>query len=50
MNMEIPSPEQFAARSLQSMGYLNVQSIAGGIEAWVQAGLPIVVPKQPSFD
>ena len=39
-----------AARSLQSMGYLNVQSIAGGIEAWVQAGLPIVVPEQPSFD
>ncbi|WP_428000975.1 rhodanese-like domain-containing protein [Acidovorax sp.] len=39
-----------AARSLQSMGYLNVQSIAGGIEAWVQAGLPIVLPEQPSFD
>jgi len=39
-----------AACALQSMGYLNVQSIAGGIEAWVQAGLPIVLPEQPSFD
>ncbi|UUC94457.1 rhodanese-like domain-containing protein [Comamonas sp. C11] len=39
-----------AARSMQSMGYLNVKSIAGGIEAWLKAGLPVVQPEQPSFD
>ena len=36
----------FAAESLQSIGYTNVASLDGGIEAWKQAGLPIEMPKQ----
>ena len=36
----------FAAESLQSIGYANVASLDGGIEAWKQAGLPIEMPKQ----
>ena len=39
-----------AANSLQEMGYLNVQSIAGGFDAWVGAGKPVVKPETPSFD
>ena len=39
-----------AANSLQEMGYLNVQSIAGGFDAWVGAGKPFVTPDTPSFD
>jgi rhodanese-related sulfurtransferase len=39
-----------AANSLQEMGYLNVQSIAGGYDAWVGAGKPVVKPDTPSFD
>jgi rhodanese-related sulfurtransferase len=39
-----------AANSLQEMGYLNVQSIAGGFDAWVGAGKPVVTPDTPSFD
>lgn len=30
-----------AAQALQSMGFSNVRSIAGGITAWSEAGLPI---------
>ena len=29
------------ADSLRKMGYTNVKSMAGGIEAWKEAGLPI---------
>ncbi len=29
-----------AADSLQRMGYTNVKSLAGGLRAWKQAGLP----------
>jgi rhodanese-related sulfurtransferase len=39
-----------AATSMQSMGYLNVMSIAGGYDAWVEAGGPIAKPEQPSFE
>ena len=39
-----------AANSLQEMGYQNVQSIAGGFDAWVGAGKPVVKPETPSFD
>ena len=39
-----------AACSLQQMGYLQVQSIAGGFEAWCEAGKPQVKPELPSFD
>ena len=30
-----------AAQALQSMGFSNVRSIAGGITAWSEAGLPL---------
>lgn len=33
-----------AARSLQELGYTNVASIAGGIDAWREAGHPLAVP------
>ena len=39
-----------AADSLHAMGYLKVSSIAGGIDAWVDAGKPTVKPALPSFD
>jgi rhodanese-related sulfurtransferase len=39
-----------AASTLQEMGYLDVQSIAGGFDAWVVAGKPVVKPETPSFD
>ena len=38
-----------SAQSLQAMGYLNVQSIAGGYDAWVAAGLPVARPQASSF-
>ena len=38
------------AKAMQDMGYLNVTSIAGGIDAWVAAGQPVVKPHQPSFE
>jgi rhodanese-related sulfurtransferase len=38
-----------AAQSMQSMGYLNVTSIAGGFDAWAVAGKPVVKPEQPNF-
>ena len=39
-----------AACSLHDMGYLHVKSIAGGIDAWLAAGKPIVRPTLPKFD
>ena len=39
-----------AAAVMQDMGYLDVASIAGGYEAWVAAGKPVVKPEQPAFD
>jgi rhodanese-related sulfurtransferase len=38
-----------SAASMQAMGYLNVVSIAGGYDAWVAAGKPVVKPELPSF-
>jgi rhodanese-related sulfurtransferase len=38
-----------AAAAMQDMGYLNVKSIAGGFDAWVAAGKPVVKPELPSF-
>jgi len=38
-----------AAAAMKEMGYLNVQSIAGGYDAWVAAGLPVHKPEQPAF-
>ena len=39
-----------AGAALQDMGYLNVQNIAGGFDAWVAAGKPVAKPDAPSFD
>lgn len=33
-----------AAEAMQHLGYRNVKSIAGGIVAWAEAGLPIHTP------
>jgi rhodanese-related sulfurtransferase len=39
-----------SAVALQEMGYLNVQSIAGGYDAWATDGKPVVMPAAPSFE
>ena len=39
-----------SAKVMKEMGYLHVQSIAGGIEAWQEAGMPIVTAQLPDFD
>ena len=38
-----------AACTMQDMGYLNVQSIVGGFDAWLAAGKPVVVLPSPTF-
>lgn len=37
------SRSALVAESLQRMGYTNVKSLAGGFQAWQQAGLPVAV-------
>ena len=39
-----------AAQAMQSTGYLNVSSVAGGFDAWAAAGKPVVKPEQPAVD
>jgi rhodanese-related sulfurtransferase len=39
-----------AGAALQDMGYLNVQNMAGGFDAWVAAGKPVAKPDTPSFN
>jgi rhodanese-related sulfurtransferase len=39
-----------AAKALNDMGYLNVESIAGGFDAWVAAGNPIAKPQALEFE
>lgn len=39
-----------AAKALKEMGYLQVQSIAGGFDAWQEAGKPVAKPELPSFE
>jgi rhodanese-related sulfurtransferase len=39
-----------AGAALQDMGYLNVQNMAGGFDAWVAANKPVAKPDVPSFD
>ena len=39
-----------SAKSLADMGYTHVQSIAGGVDAWVAAGHAVFKPAQPSFE
>ncbi len=38
------------AKSLQDMGYTQVRSIAGGMDAWVAEGMPVAKPSTPSFE
>ncbi|MGO1462325.1 MAG: rhodanese-like domain-containing protein [Marinobacter sp.] len=38
-----------SAQALQEMGYLNVQSIEGGFDAWQEAGKPTAKPELPNF-
>jgi rhodanese-related sulfurtransferase len=37
----------FAAQTLASMGYENVEVLAGGLIAWAEAGLPVEGQQQP---
>ena len=39
-----------ASKSLHEMGYMHVQSIAGGFDAWAQAGNPIAKPEPIVFE
>ena len=39
-----------AACALHDMGYLNVKSISGGFDGWVNAGKPVVKPSVPTFE
>jgi rhodanese-related sulfurtransferase len=39
-----------AAKSLKEMGYLQVKTIAGGMDAWTAAEKPIAVPRELDFD
>ena len=39
-----------SACALQALGYQSVCSIAGGFDAWVQAELPVFMPKPVSFE
>ena len=39
-----------AAVAMADMGYLDVHSIAGGYDAWVAAGKPVMKPAVPSFE
>ena len=38
-----------AAVSLLQMGFTNVVSVAGGFDAWVKEGLPLVVPDSCTY-
>ena len=39
-----------ASKVLHEMGYLHVQSIAGGFDAWAGAGNPIAKPEAIKFE
>jgi len=38
------------AQSLANMGYTHIQSISGGIDAWIAAGHEVFKPVLPSFE
>lgn len=38
-----------AAATMKEMGYLDVQSVAGGFDAWQAAGLPVSRPDPVNF-
>ena len=39
-----------ASKALHEMGYLHVQSISGGFDAWAAAGQPIAKPEAIKFE
>ena len=39
-----------SAVALHQMGYVHVQSIAGGYDAWAEAKMPVVQPHIPDFE
>lgn len=39
-----------ASKVLHEMGYLHVQSIAGGFDAWAEAGNPVAKPEPIKFE
>jgi phage shock protein E len=39
-----------SAENLQRMGYKNVRSLAGGLQAWINAGLPVFRRGDPIED
>jgi rhodanese-related sulfurtransferase len=39
-----------AACALHDMGYLNVKSLAGGFDGWLNAGNPVIKPSLPTFE
>ena len=39
-----------ASKVLHEMGYIHVQSIAGGFDAWALAGNPVAKPNAIQFD
>lgn len=39
-----------ASKVLHEMGYLHVQSIAGGFDAWAEAGNPVAKPEVIQFE
>ena len=39
-----------AAKVLHEMGYLHVQSISGGFDAWAEAGNPVAKPEPIKFE
>ncbi len=38
-----------SAKAMKELGYVHVQSIAGGIDAWQEAGKAVVKPELPEF-
>ncbi|MDG9757510.1 rhodanese-like domain-containing protein [Pseudomonas sediminis] len=44
------SRSALAADALREMGYRNVLSLDGGIEAWQAAGRELLTPTLPAFD
>lgn len=44
------SRSALAADALREMGYRNVLSLDGGIEAWQEAGRELLTPTLPAFD
>jgi len=39
-----------AAKVLHEMGYVHVQSISGGFDAWAEAGNPVAKPEPIKFE